>query len=125
MNQFPAWGGEAVTAEDSGQPPRPPRIVAPPTPPVVVNEIAVPVSEDAKYVTSQQIAPVVMGLIRGVQMAVYGAIGGLLTGLQMGSRSWPDLAWGALIGACLGFLGRVGEAVINDQPRTASVTEKV
>ena len=43
----------------------------------------------------------------------------------MGSREWDQLLWGALIGFCLGFLGRGAEALIIDTPKTASTTEKV
>src|SRR5262245_1967202 len=78
-----------------------------------------PLPSEGQYVSVQSLAPYVIGLLRGFYMAIFGAVGGLLTGLQMGSRSTEDLLWGMLIGACLGFLGRAGEAVIIDQPRAA------
>lgn len=83
------------------------------------------VPPETKYVTTQQLAPILVGLIRASRLMIYGAAGGLLVGLKMGSRSWDDLLWGALIGALATFLGRGEEAVTMDQPKTASITEKV
>lgn len=80
--------------------------------------------ESAKYVTVQQLAPFLVGMLRGLRLALYGAIGGLLIGLQMGSRDWSDLGWGALIGAASGFLGRTEEAFTMDTPKSTSVTTR-
>lgn len=84
-----------------------------------------PVHHQTEYITTQTLAPYLIGLLRGVYLGVFGAIGGLLTGLQMGSREWDQLMWGMLIGFALGFLGRGAEAVIIDEPKSNSVTEKV
>ena len=86
---------------------------------------APPLPHGTEYVTTQTLPPYVIGLLRGLYLGVFGAVGGLLTGLQMGSREWDQLLWGALIGFCLGFLGRGAEAVIIDEPKANSVTEKV
>lgn len=83
------------------------------------------VPPETRYMTTQQLAPYVIGLLRGVYLGLFGAIGGLLTGLQMGSRDWDDLLWGMLIGFALGFLGRGAEAVVIDTPKATSTTEKV
>lgn len=112
MSQYPTMGGEAVRTEtqldrDAA------RLPAPPAP------------HQAEYITTQTLAPYLIGLLRGVYLGVFGAIGGLLTGLQMGSREWDQLLWGMVIGFCLGFLGRGAEAVIIDEPKSNSVTEKV
>lgn len=121
-NQPPMlWGGEATTTEV--QPDRDARHAAMLR--VADARAMPPLPHSTEYVTTQTLPPFVIGMLRGVYLGIFGAVGGLLTGLQMGSRDPVDLAWGALIGFCLGFLGRGAEAVIIDEPKSNSITEKV
>jgi len=66
------------------------------------------------YAKTQTESPTVVALKRAVLQALNGAVFGLWIGLQMGSRDWSELAWGALIGAAGGFIGRNGEARLLD-----------
>lgn len=75
---------------------------------------------DHKYVTMQDLMPIVVGLLRGLLSMPAGAIFGMLIGLQMGSRSAGDLAWGALIGACGAFVTRATEAGLLDTALSGS-----
>jgi hypothetical protein len=118
-------GNEVITETQEDRDLRATLRVPRPVPQAAVVAASEAVAHDAEYVTVQHLAPYAIGLLRGVYLGVFGAIGGLLTGLQMGSREWDQLLWGMVIGFCLGFLGRGAEAVIIDTPKTTSTTEKI
>lgn len=143
MNDMPTLGGEAQVATGPGEgvyvvtetqidrDARHAAMMRMAEPRVTVTDAsgrvlpAPPLPHSTEYVTTQTLPPFVIGMLRGVYLGIFGAVGGLLTGLQLGSRDPGDLAWGALIGFCLGFLGRGAEAVIVDTPKATSTTEKV
>lgn len=69
-----------------------------------------------EFVKVQDIAPMLMALIRAVYLAIFGAVSGLLIGLQTG-KTGSDLVVPILIGAAMGFLGRGAEGAF-DQARS-------
>lgn len=65
-----------------------------------------------KIVTIQDLAPFLVALLRGLYLAVIGAVSGVLAVLQANHAAGAhDIVIGAVIGGCLGFLGRAAEGI--------------
>lgn len=127
VEQATQFGMRQRATQAKGAPPMAP---APPPPPPkeappLRNLYGDAPQPQTEYVTTQQLAPYLVGMLRGLRLALYGAAGGVLVALTGGSRDWEELAIAAAIGALSGFLGRTEEAISMDTPKTTSVTEKV